>query len=73
MRNKICLVVLLAALYSTIALAQQSLDSLIDRDIASLVTTYKTLHAAPELFGKSYAIRDRMLRPIPALFNFFLG
>ena len=30
-------------------LAQQPLDSLVDRDIASLVQTYKTLHAAPEL------------------------
>jgi amidohydrolase len=29
--------------------AQQPLDSLIDRDLASLVSTYKTLHAAPEL------------------------
>jgi hippurate hydrolase len=29
--------------------AQQSLDSMLDRDIASLVATYKTLHAAPEL------------------------
>jgi hippurate hydrolase len=29
--------------------AQQSLDALINRDIASLVTTYKALHAAPEL------------------------
>lgn len=29
--------------------AQQSLDSLLDRDLASLVATYKTLHAAPEL------------------------
>ena len=28
---------------------QTSLDALIDRDIASLLTTYKTLHAAPEL------------------------
>lgn len=31
------------------AVAQQSLDSLLDRDTASLVATYKTLHAAPEL------------------------
>lgn len=31
------------------ATAQQSLDAMIDRDIASLVETYKTLHAAPEL------------------------
>lgn len=29
--------------------AQQSLDAMIDRDIASLVATYKSLHAAPEL------------------------
>jgi hippurate hydrolase len=29
--------------------AQQSLDALIDQQIASLVATYKTLHAAPEL------------------------
>lgn len=29
--------------------AQQSLDAIIDSDIASLVATYKTLHAAPEL------------------------
>ena len=29
--------------------AQQSLDAMIDNDIGSLVATYKTLHAAPEL------------------------
>ena len=29
--------------------AQQSLDAMIDRDLASLVATYKSLHAAPEL------------------------
>ena len=29
--------------------AQQNLDGMIERDIASLVATYKTLHAAPEL------------------------
>jgi hippurate hydrolase len=43
------LVFFLGTLLSTTALGQQSLDSLIDRDIASLVTTYKALHAAPEL------------------------
>src|SRR2546425_5663407 len=36
------------ALTTTIG-AQQSLDSLIDQDLPSLVATYKTLHAAPEL------------------------
>ena len=29
--------------------AQQSLDAMIDREIAQLVSTYKMLHAAPEL------------------------
>src|SRR5688572_3088339 len=45
------LLVLAALLCATVNVhAQQpSLDALIDRDIASLVTTYKTLHAAPEL------------------------
>ncbi len=49
MRNQICLLVCLGTLLCTPALAQQSLDALIDRDIAALVTTYKSLHAAPEL------------------------
>jgi len=31
------------------ASAQQSIDGLLDRDIAQLVSTYKMLHAAPEL------------------------
>lgn len=31
------------------ATAQQSLDSMIDREIAQLVSTYKMLHASPEL------------------------
>src|ERR1700737_4706260 len=33
----------------TCARAQQSLDAMVDREIASLVSTYKMLHAAPEL------------------------
>lgn len=52
MRNKMYPVVFLAFLLFTTAAnvgAQQSLDALIDRDLASLVTTYKALHAAPEL------------------------
>jgi len=49
MRNRICLLIFLCAFFSTTVFAQQSLDSLIDRDLASLVTTYKTLHAALEL------------------------
>lgn len=51
MRIRICLLVFLCTLLFTSATvsAQQSLDALIDRDLASLLTTYKTLHAAPEL------------------------
>ncbi len=51
MRNRIYpLTFVLAFLFAGATVhAQQSLDSMLDRDIASLVTTYKALHAAPEL------------------------
>jgi hippurate hydrolase len=50
MRTRIFISTLFLTLLSAITIqAQQSLDTLIDRNIASLVTTYKTLHAAPEL------------------------
>lgn len=51
MRNRICLLIFFLISLSVIASinAQQSLDAMIDSDIASLVATYKTLHAAPEL------------------------
>lgn len=49
MRNRICLLVLLCTLSAPSINAQQSLDAMIDRDMASLVATYKSLHAAPEL------------------------
>ena len=51
MRNRIWLPVFLCVfLTGTVpGLAQHSLDAMIDRDIASLVATYKELHAAPEL------------------------
>src|SRR5712672_3027542 len=42
-------VFLVIILFAAPAMAQQSFDSLIDRDLASLVSTYKMLHAAPEL------------------------
>jgi hippurate hydrolase len=42
-------VVLLGCLFTSAAGAPQSLDALIDRDISSLMTIYKALHAAPEL------------------------
>jgi amidohydrolase len=50
MRNKICLLIFsFTFLLAVDAQAQQSLDVMIDRELASLVATYKTLHAAPEL------------------------
>ena len=51
MRNRIWLPVFLCVfLIGTVpGVAQHSLDAMIDRDIASLVATYKELHAAPEL------------------------
>ncbi|HYJ86066.1 MAG TPA: amidohydrolase [Pyrinomonadaceae bacterium] len=50
MNNRIRLMVLLYVLCSASGVtAQQPLDSMIDREMASLVSTYKTLHATPEL------------------------
>src|SRR6267142_516411 len=50
MLNRILIVsLLLASLNATAKAQQQFLDPLIDRDIASLLATYKMLHGAPEL------------------------
>ncbi len=49
MRNKIIAGALFLASVTLVAQAQQSIDAMIDRDIASLLTTYKMLHGAPEL------------------------
>jgi amidohydrolase len=49
MRYRIPATIFLFACLVTSARAQQSLDTLIDREIGSLVATYKMLHAAPEL------------------------
>ena len=46
---KLCLLILVGLGFPGKIPAQQSLDALLDRDIATLVATYKTLHAAPEL------------------------
>jgi len=44
-----CLLLFLILTCPGLLRAQATIDSLIERDIASLVTTYKSLHAAPEL------------------------
>jgi amidohydrolase len=46
---RIPLLLLLCIVLWVSAAAQQSLDAMIDTNLASLVETYKTLHAAPEL------------------------
>ena len=43
------LFIVLLLLTGNVAAQQMSIDALIDRDIASWLTTYKTLHMAPEL------------------------
>ena len=48
MRKGILLLILSTATAAGVS-AQQTLDAMIDRDLASLVATYKSLHAAPEL------------------------
>jgi amidohydrolase len=48
--KKLTLLALLCVLvFAAPAMAQQSLDGMLDREIAQLVSTYKALHAAPEL------------------------
>src|SRR5215204_5219916 len=49
MYNRSFVPVVLIVLAFSVNAQQLSLDAMIDRDIASLLTTYKTLHAAPEL------------------------
>lgn len=49
MRNRFLVPAVLAVLALNVSAQQLSLDAMIDRDIASLLSTYKTLHAAPEL------------------------
>src|SRR5436309_15069969 len=49
MKKQILLAIIFSVLVATPAIAQQSLDAMIDREIAQLVSTYKMLHAAPEL------------------------
>lgn len=49
MKNKFLLPFLFSLVVAAPAIAQQSLDAMVDREIAQLVSTYKMLHAAPEL------------------------
>src|SRR6185312_3248553 len=48
MKKLFLLAVLLCSFTASVS-AQQSLDALVDRELPQLVSTYKMLHAAPEL------------------------
>src|SRR5215510_10723190 len=49
MKNSVARIVLAFVLFTAPVAAQQSLDAMIDRELPQLVSTYKMLHAAPEL------------------------
>ena len=49
MKKSLLIAFLVAVPFVVSVRAQQSLDAMIDREIAQLVSTYKMLHAAPEL------------------------
>src|SRR2546423_10439629 len=49
MKQSLLIVFLVRIPFVVSVRAQQSLDAMIDREIAQLVSTYKMLHAAPEL------------------------
>jgi amidohydrolase len=49
MKTKTLLALLFALSTAIPVVAQQSVDAIVDREIAQLVATYKTLHASPEL------------------------
>jgi hippurate hydrolase len=49
MRKPLLLGAICVALFASVNAQQLSLDAMIDRDIASWLTTYRSLHAAPEL------------------------
>jgi hippurate hydrolase len=63
---RVCFLALASALVASVAAAQSpALDSRIDQELPSLVSTYKTLHASPELShheDKTAALLARELR-----------
>src|SRR5437764_1661441 len=68
MYKRACLLALALTLYLTpTAHTQTSLDAMLDREMASLLTTYKSLHAAPELShqeAKTSALVAKELRAL---------
>ncbi|HEV2903731.1 MAG TPA: amidohydrolase, partial [Pyrinomonadaceae bacterium] len=67
MKTSITRLIFTIALLSTQGLAQQSLDALVERELPQLVSTYKALHAAPELSyyeAKTSAFLAQQLRAL---------
>lgn len=65
--KKIFLLLLLSGLGASSISAQQSLDALVERELPQLVSTYKALHAAPELSyheAKTSAFLAQQLRAL---------
>lgn len=65
--KKIFLLLLLSSSAASSISAQQSLDALVDRELPQLVSTYKALHAAPELSyyeAKTSAFLAQQLRAL---------
>jgi len=67
MKTQIAIAIMVTILCAAPAFAQQSLDAMIDREIAQLVSTYKMLHASPELShyeAKTSAFLAQQLRTL---------
>jgi amidohydrolase len=53
--------------YNVSALGQSALDAPVERELAALVTTYKTLHASPELSGHEEKTAAMLAKELRAL------
>ena len=67
MKNKPFVILLFSFILVTSAQAQQSLDAMVDREVATLVSTYKMLHAAPELSFKEIETAHYIAERLDAL------
>jgi amidohydrolase len=67
MKSKLIFAIAVSLITAGVGRAQQSLDAMLDRELPQLVTTYKALHAAPELSyyeAKTSAFLAQQLRAL---------
>ena len=67
MKSKLIFALAVSLITAGVGRAQQSLDALVDRELPQLVSTYKALHAAPELShyeAKTSAFLAQQLRAL---------